>query len=80
MRIEFKKLGFQVAPSETNFILVTVPQNHNAEELYLALKQKNILIRFFNHDGLSNMLRVTVGTRRENKQLINALKKLIVVP
>ena len=80
LRIEFKKLGFQVAPSETNFILVTVPQNHNAEELYLALKQKNILIRFFNHDGMSNKLRVTVGTRGENKQLINALKKIIVVP
>ena len=76
LHVELEKLGCQVAPSESNFLLVTVPQNLNAEELYLALKEKKILIRFFNQDGLSDKLRITVGTPEENKQLIIALKKL----
>ncbi|MFL2529467.1 MAG: histidinol-phosphate transaminase [Candidatus Azotimanducaceae bacterium] len=75
--LEFKKLGFQVVPSETNFILVTVPSNHKAEAVYLDLKQRNILVRFFDQQGLSDKLRVTVGTPEENQELVNVLTNLL---
>lgn len=73
---ELEKLGFKVPPSQTNFLLVTPPRE-NAEDIYLALKARGILVRYFNHSGLENQLRITVGTDEQNQTLIEALIDLI---
>jgi histidinol-phosphate aminotransferase len=73
---DLKQLGFDVPPSQTNFLLVTPPHG-NAEEIYLALKEKGILVRYFSHSGLSQKLRITVGTDAQNQSLIEALVHLI---
>ncbi|TVR08843.1 MAG: histidinol-phosphate transaminase [Phormidium sp. GEM2.Bin31] len=73
---ELQKLGFKVPPSQTNFLLVTPPRE-NAEEIYLALKARGILVRYFNHSGLEKQLRITVGTDEQNQTLIEALIDLI---
>ena len=67
-----ENLGFGVLASHGNFVLVT-PPNQNAEELYLKLKEAGILVRYFNQAGLSNKLRITVGTDEQNQELINFL-------
>ncbi|WP_159788845.1 histidinol-phosphate transaminase [Sodalinema gerasimenkoae] len=73
---ELQKLGFKVPPSQTNFLLVTPPRE-NAEDIYLALKARGILVRYFNHSGLEKQLRITVGTDEQNQTLIEALIDLI---
>jgi len=71
-----QSLHFQVWPSETNFLLVQ-PHQASAEALYLALKQQNILVRYFSQPGLDDKLRITVGTPAQNQTLIDALQSLI---
>ncbi len=73
---ELKQLGFQVRDSQTNFLLVT-PPNNNAEAIYLALKERDILVRYFKQPELSDKLRITVGTESQNQSLIEALIYLV---
>lgn len=74
--LDLKQLGFQVRDSQTNFLLVTPPKS-NANELYLALKECGILVRYFKQPGLNDKLRITVGTELQNQSLIEALVHLV---
>lgn len=76
LAIKLKKLGFNFRDSQTNFLLVRPPRG-NAEEIYLALKTKGILLRYFKQPGLEDKLRITVGTDEQNQILIEALLSLI---
>lgn len=70
-------LGFEVTPSQTNFLLCQVPDQHSAPDLYEALKQQNILVRYFNQDRLRDKLRISIGSEAENQALIAALQGLL---
>jgi histidinol-phosphate aminotransferase len=67
-----RQRGWQVIPSQANFILATCPDG-NAGAIYRALKAKGILVRFFDKPGLQDKLRITIGTAEENDQLLAAL-------
>ena len=71
--------GFDVLPSQANFLLVTVPMSMNcsAETIYQKLKEKHILVRYFAQDRLRDKLRISVGTAEENQQLLATLKDLL---
>jgi histidinol-phosphate aminotransferase len=69
---DLQHIGFKVWDSQTNFLL-TQPSRRSAEFLYQYLKERGILIRFFNYPGLDNKLRITVGTDAQNQILIEAL-------
>jgi histidinol-phosphate aminotransferase len=73
-----KQLGFRVWDSQTNFLLVQPPHHsteHLAEKLYLALKEAGILVRYFKQPGLSDKLRITVGTDEQNQRLIETIRE-----
>jgi len=62
----------RVWPSDANFFLVTMK---NAREVYLYLVEKGIIIRDRSQIRLcENSLRITVGTKEENRILVEALK------
>jgi len=67
-----RRRGWQVIPSQANFILATCP-GRSAAAIYRALKGKGILVRFFDKPGLDDKLRITIGTAEENDQLLAAL-------
>ncbi len=73
---DLKDLGFRLWESQANFLL-TQPPLGNAEQLYFALKQQGILVRYFNRSGLSDKLRITIGTDEQNQQLIETLTHLV---
>ncbi|PSR12445.1 histidinol-phosphate transaminase [filamentous cyanobacterium CCP3] len=73
---DLQGLGFTVLNSHGNFVLATPPQP-NAEQLYLALKEQGILVRYFKQPRLDDKLRISVGTEEQNQQLIVALTRLI---
>jgi histidinol-phosphate aminotransferase len=58
--------------SDANFILVKV---NNADKLYQYLLLNRIIVRNRSKEPLcNNCIRITIGTEKENQQLINTLK------
>ncbi|MCK5726559.1 MAG: histidinol-phosphate transaminase [Thiotrichaceae bacterium] len=76
-QIALKKLGFQTLDSRANFIFAKPPQGYSAESLYLNLKKKNILVRYFKIARINQFLRITIGTDQEMDHLIEALGELL---
>ncbi|MGC8624598.1 MAG: histidinol-phosphate transaminase [Phycisphaerae bacterium] len=73
-----RNLGFTLPESHSNFVLAQVPPGANAGELYQRLKAAHILVRYFNVPGLTDKLRITIGTTAQNAALLATLKKLLV--
>lgn len=73
---DLQQLGFQIWPSQTNFLLVQ-PCKTEAEWLYQNLKNRGILVRYFKQPRLEDKLRITVGTSEQNAALIAALTELV---
>ncbi len=74
--IELKNLNFaeKVYPTNANFILIKVD---DANKRYQQLVEKEIIIRNRTTQiSCENCLRLTIGTKEENQQLISALKSL----
>jgi histidinol-phosphate aminotransferase len=70
-----RELGYYVYDSQTNFVLARktgAPQ----EGIYLGLKEKGFLIRYFSTPELSDCLRITVGTDEQIDQLLAAMHEL----
>lgn len=71
---EFRKLGFVFPDSQANFIFVSHP-NYDAKELFEALKEKGIYVRFWGSERIEQYLRVTIGTREEMEALFAFLRE-----
>jgi histidinol-phosphate aminotransferase len=73
-----KNMGLNCEPSQSNFILVTIPETFagGAANVYQLLKEKGIFIRYFDKDRLRDKLRITIGTTAENDKLLTALRNL----
>lgn len=70
-------LGFVVSPSQTNFLLCQIPAGHQAEDLYLQLKARKILVRYFDQERLRDKLRISIGSEAENRALQSALEEIL---
>ncbi|MEM1155464.1 MAG: histidinol-phosphate transaminase [Pseudomonadota bacterium] len=69
-------LGFTVLPSGANFILARHPQS-NAKELFEALREHSIIVRYFNSPRISDYLRISIGTDDQCDRLLQALAELL---
>lgn len=76
LALSLKELGFEIWPSQTNFLLVR-PPNGDAEMIYQRLKVEGILIRYFNQPRLADKLRITVGTEEQNQILVQTLRGIL---
>jgi histidinol-phosphate aminotransferase len=72
---EFARLGLPFFPSAANFVAVRVPVSATAA--YEALLERGIVVRSGDGLGLPEYLRITIGTKTENKQLVAALDTLV---
>lgn len=66
------KLIINIYPSDSNFLLVKVK---NADLIYEQLVKRGVIIRNRNKI-INDCIRITVGTTKENQQLIKALKDI----
>jgi len=73
---ELTKLGFRVFPSRTNFILAQPPL-FPAEDWLGKLRERKILVRWFNLPEVKNYLRITIGARAEAAALVNAARAIL---
>lgn len=66
-------LGFTVLPSSTNFLFAR-SDRIGGEELYLAMKDRGILIRHFTAERIRDFNRITIGTAEQMEAFITALE------
>jgi histidinol-phosphate aminotransferase len=69
---QLASLGFDVFPSQTNFVLVRPPR-FSAEEWRDRLRAAKILVRWFSAKDTKDYLRITVGTEAETARLVRAI-------
>nr|WP_288828086.1 histidinol-phosphate transaminase [uncultured Clostridium sp.] len=70
------ELGFTFPDSMANFIFAS-HREKKAEDIYLALREKQIFVRYFKQPGLDNHLRITIGTDEEMEKLYDFLEKFL---
>ena len=73
---ELKALGFQMTDSLANFIFAK-HDDVSGEELYLALREKGILVRHFSDPKISDYNRITVGSKAEMQILVDNIKQIL---
>ncbi len=73
---KLKGMGFDVLPSDTNFLFVTKP-GINAKAVFEALKKRDIYVRYFDKPRVSDYLRITIGTDEEMKKVIKVLEEIV---
>jgi len=73
---DLDRLGFDVFPSETNFMMARSPIP--SDEMTRALAEKGVLIRDFGSKRmLENCVRTTIGTRELNQLLVEKTKEVL---
>ena len=75
-KAELEKLGFSVLPSKANFIFAK-SDKIGGEKLYLALKERGILVRHFTKETIKEYNRITIGTKEDMKALVSAVSDII---
>lgn len=68
------ELGFSFPDSKTNFLFVTHGKI-SAKELFEALREENIYVRFWDKPRIRDFLRISIGTDKEMDILIEFLTK-----
>ena len=69
-------LGFTVLPSQANFIFA----KHDAisgEKLYQMLKQRGILVRWFDAVRIRDYVRITIGSAEQMRTLTDAVERIL---
>ncbi|MCI6018610.1 MAG: histidinol-phosphate transaminase [Clostridiales bacterium] len=70
---ELRKLGFKFNEPGANFIFASHP-DYKASDLFAALREKDIYVRYFSLPRIDNYLRITIGTDEQMQTLIEFLK------
>ncbi|MAS75530.1 MAG: histidinol-phosphate transaminase [Verrucomicrobiales bacterium] len=69
-------IGFDVIPSQTNFIFAK-PNGLSAKDLFTRLRKQNIITRWFDTKECRSWLRITIGTESEMEKFISSTRAII---
>ena len=72
----FTLLGWEVLPSSANFIFAR-KKGLPGKALYATLKEKGILVRHFNHPGIEDFIRITIGLKKDMERLFEFVEDLL---
>ena len=67
------EMGFRFPDSKSNFLFVTHP-DCDAHELFEALREAHIFVRWFDSPRIRNYLRITIGTDAQMESLFAFLR------
>lgn len=73
---ELAKLNFELTPSSANFLFAR-HRDRSGKELYEKLKEKKILVRYFDKPRIQDHIRITVGSRRQMEILLDKLEEIL---
>jgi histidinol-phosphate aminotransferase len=68
--------GWKVLPSKANFVFMK-KEGLPGKEIYERLKEGGILVRYFDHPGIEEYVRVSVGTEEETEIFLDACRRLV---
>jgi len=69
-------LGFEVLPSQANFVFARHP-DHDAAQIAAGLRQRKVLVRHFRQPRIEQYLRISIGTREQCSALVAALREVL---
>lgn len=72
---DLQRRGWDVLPSEANFVFARPPRQP-AAKLFAALRKRNVFVRYFSSPKTADRLRVTIGTDTQMNQLLKTLDEL----
>ncbi len=75
LRSELVTLGYEVIPSQTNF-LFCIPPDRDGHRIYQGLYDRRILVRHFSDPFLQHGLRISIGSREEMEVTLAALREI----
>jgi histidinol-phosphate aminotransferase len=70
----FRKLKLEFVPSQANFILVRVG---DGQRVFVELQKLGVIVRSMGGYQLPEWIRITIGTTKENKRCLEALKSVL---
>ena len=70
-----EQLGFEVLPSQANFVFARHP-GKDAATLAAGLREQGVIVRHFKQQRIAQFLRITIGTPEQNQALLDALQSL----
>ena len=71
-----EKLGFQVLPSQSNFLFARTDRVDGGE-LYRMLKERGILVRHFANPRICQFNRITIGTPEQMETFLAVTKEIL---
>lgn len=74
---ELTRLGFVYPESKANFVFARHP-GYSGQEVFDALRQRNIFVRHWNKPRIDDYLRITIGTGEQMKAVVKALEEILV--
>jgi histidinol-phosphate aminotransferase len=75
---ELRGLGFEIPPSQTNFVLAKPPVP--ADGLFRELRQRGFLVRYFDLDRVRDYIRITIGTDADMAAFLRTVADILREP
>ena len=72
------RLGLSPVESSTNFVLIDT--HENADQVTEELMKRGVIVRSAKNYGTPTSIRVTVGTREQNRRFIEIMEELFPPP
>ncbi|MGJ7527844.1 histidinol-phosphate transaminase [Variovorax sp. GB1P17] len=76
LSLQLEDLGFDVLPSQANFVFARHPQR-DAAELAALLRERAVLVRHFKQPRIAQYLRISIGTREQCGVLVQHLQEIL---
>ncbi|MBI2015470.1 MAG: aminotransferase class I/II-fold pyridoxal phosphate-dependent enzyme [Candidatus Rokubacteria bacterium] len=76
---EYRALGREPLPSQTNFVTVRFPPaaRRTAADAHAFLAGRGVVVRRVDDHGLGDFLRVTIGSDEDNQRLLDGLRAFL---
>ena len=73
---ELENIGFTCLNSSANFIFCK-SQKISGKKLYENLRERGILVRYFDKERISDFVRITIGSKKQLQILIKRVKEIL---
>jgi histidinol-phosphate aminotransferase len=77
LSLQLEYLGFEVLPSQANFVFARHP-HRDAAELAALLRERAVLVRHFKQPRIAQYLRISIGTREQCSVLVQRLQEILL--
>jgi histidinol-phosphate aminotransferase len=76
LTLQMQAMDFEVLPSAANFVFTSHPRL-SARDLFSGLRERGVVVRYFDKPRIDNYLRISIGTDEECARLLGALESVL---